>query len=116
MVEISCSNAPFVLEGAVAAGAVDQFSEIHDRAMGEGSEPTAVAQPPGVGAADLAAPFVDHFAQAPDEAGVRMPPQDLELPAEPVDVIYLCFPNNPTGAVASYQTMLAPCSNEWIAR
>lgn len=24
-----------------------------------------------------------------------------ELPAEPVDVVYLCFPNNPTGAVAT---------------
>ncbi|PHX85784.1 MAG: LL-diaminopimelate aminotransferase [Synechococcus sp. Baikal-G1] len=24
-----------------------------------------------------------------------------EIPAEPVDLIYLCFPNNPTGAVAS---------------
>ncbi|AAQ00699.1 MULTISPECIES: LL-diaminopimelate aminotransferase [Prochlorococcus] len=26
---------------------------------------------------------------------------EAELPSEPVDLIYLCFPNNPTGAVAS---------------
>jgi LL-diaminopimelate aminotransferase len=26
-----------------------------------------------------------------------------QIPAEPVDLIYLCFPNNPTGAVASRQ-------------
>ena len=29
------------------------------------------------------------------------------LPDRPVDVIYLCFPNNPTGAVASKQTLKA---------
>jgi LL-diaminopimelate aminotransferase len=28
-----------------------------------------------------------------------------DLPAEPVDVIYLCYPNNPTGAVASRETL-----------
>jgi LL-diaminopimelate aminotransferase len=28
-----------------------------------------------------------------------------ELPTEPVDVIYLCFPNNPTGAVASREQL-----------
>ena len=28
-----------------------------------------------------------------------------ELPPEPVDVIYLCYPNNPTGATASRQTL-----------
>ena len=28
-----------------------------------------------------------------------------DLPPEPVDVIYLCFPNNPTGGVASRQTL-----------
>ena len=28
-----------------------------------------------------------------------------DVPSEPVDVIYLCFPNNPTGAVASKETL-----------
>lgn len=28
-----------------------------------------------------------------------------ELPAEPVDMIYLCYPNNPTGAVATKQQL-----------
>ena len=28
-----------------------------------------------------------------------------ELPAEPVDLIYLCYPNNPTGVVASKETL-----------
>jgi LL-diaminopimelate aminotransferase len=28
-----------------------------------------------------------------------------ELPTEPVDLIYLCFPNNPTGTVASRETL-----------
>ena len=28
-----------------------------------------------------------------------------DLPAEPVDIIYLCFPNNPTGAVASREQL-----------
>lgn len=28
-----------------------------------------------------------------------------ELPAEPVDLIYLCYPNNPTGTVASRETL-----------
>lgn len=28
-----------------------------------------------------------------------------ELPAEPVDLIYLCFPNNPTGAVATREQL-----------
>jgi LL-diaminopimelate aminotransferase len=28
-----------------------------------------------------------------------------DLPAEPVDLIYLCFPNNPTGAVASKEIL-----------
>lgn len=28
-----------------------------------------------------------------------------ELPTEPVDVIYLCYPNNPTGTVASKETL-----------
>lgn len=28
-----------------------------------------------------------------------------EMPAEPVDIIYLCFPNNPTGAVASREQL-----------
>ncbi len=28
-----------------------------------------------------------------------------ELPREPVDIIYLCFPNNPTGAVASKEIL-----------
>ncbi len=32
-----------------------------------------------------------------------------ELPPEPVDVIYLCFPNNPTGAVATRQTL-----QQWV--
>jgi LL-diaminopimelate aminotransferase len=32
-----------------------------------------------------------------------------ELPAEPVDIIYLCFPNNPTGAVASREQL-----SEWV--
>jgi len=32
------------------------------------------------------------------------------LPADPVDVIYLCFPNNPTGAVADKQTLA-----QWVA-
>ena len=30
-----------------------------------------------------------------------------EIPSEPVDLIYLCFPNNPTGAVASKQQLTA---------
>ncbi len=30
-----------------------------------------------------------------------------ELPAEPVDLIYLCFPNNPTGATASKEQLQA---------
>ncbi|MBE9155223.1 LL-diaminopimelate aminotransferase [Cyanobium sp. LEGE 06113] len=30
-----------------------------------------------------------------------------QIPAEPVDLIYLCFPNNPTGAVASRQQLQA---------
>src|SRR5690606_3601971 len=35
------------------------------------------------------------------------PDNDFEpaLPAEPVDVIYLCYPNNPTGATASKATL-----------
>jgi len=33
-----------------------------------------------------------------------------EPPSEPVDVVYLCFPNNPTGSVAD-RTMLA----DWVA-
>ena len=32
-----------------------------------------------------------------------------QLPSEPADVIYLCFPNNPTGAVASRQVL-----QEWV--
>jgi len=28
-----------------------------------------------------------------------------DLPSEPVDVIYLCYPNNPTGAVATKETL-----------
>lgn len=28
-----------------------------------------------------------------------------ELPAQPVDIIYLCYPNNPTGAVATKETL-----------
>lgn len=32
------------------------------------------------------------------------------LPDKPVDVIYLCFPNNPTGAVASRETL-----EKWVA-
>lgn len=28
-----------------------------------------------------------------------------EIPAEPVDIIYLCFPNNPTGAVATKEVL-----------
>ncbi|MEZ6056195.1 MAG: LL-diaminopimelate aminotransferase [Planctomycetaceae bacterium] len=28
-----------------------------------------------------------------------------ELPSEPVDMIYLCYPNNPTGSVASRETL-----------
>lgn len=32
-----------------------------------------------------------------------------DLPREPVDVIYLCFPNNPTGAVASRQIL-----SQWV--
>ena len=32
------------------------------------------------------------------------------LPAEPVDVVYLCFPNNPTGAVASREQLAS-----WVA-
>jgi len=28
-----------------------------------------------------------------------------DLPQEPVDIIYLCYPNNPTGAVASRETL-----------
>lgn len=31
------------------------------------------------------------------------------LPTEPVDVVYLCYPNNPTGAVASRQTL-----TQWV--
>lgn len=30
-----------------------------------------------------------------------------DLPSQPVDVIYLCFPNNPTGTVATRQTLQA---------
>ncbi|MEO1001921.1 MAG: LL-diaminopimelate aminotransferase [Cyanobacteria bacterium J06638_7] len=30
-----------------------------------------------------------------------------QIPSEPVDLIYLCFPNNPTGAVASRQQLQA---------
>ena len=30
-----------------------------------------------------------------------------EIPSEPVDIIYLCFPNNPTGAVASREHLQA---------
>jgi len=33
-----------------------------------------------------------------------------ELPSEPVDVVYLCFPNNPTGAVASRAVL-----ESWVA-
>jgi len=33
-----------------------------------------------------------------------------ELPSEPVDVVYLCFPNNPTGAVASRSVL-----ETWVA-
>lgn len=33
-----------------------------------------------------------------------------ELPTAPIDVIYLCFPNNPTGAVASREQLSA-----WVA-
>jgi LL-diaminopimelate aminotransferase len=32
-----------------------------------------------------------------------------EVPAEPVDLIYLCFPNNPTGA-----TITKPALKEWV--
>jgi len=32
-----------------------------------------------------------------------------ELPKSPVDIIYLCFPNNPTGAVATKEIL-----NEWV--
>jgi len=32
-----------------------------------------------------------------------------ELPSEPVDLIYLCYPNNPTGTVASRQTL-----KQWV--
>jgi LL-diaminopimelate aminotransferase len=32
-----------------------------------------------------------------------------ELPAEPVDMIYLCYPNNPTGAVATKEQL-----KEWV--
>lgn len=28
-----------------------------------------------------------------------------ELPSQPVDIVYLCYPNNPTGAVASRETL-----------
>jgi LL-diaminopimelate aminotransferase len=31
------------------------------------------------------------------------------LPTDPVDIIYLCFPNNPTGAVASRETL-----TQWV--
>jgi LL-diaminopimelate aminotransferase len=31
------------------------------------------------------------------------------LPTEPVDVVYLCYPNNPTGAVASRETL-----QQWV--
>jgi LL-diaminopimelate aminotransferase len=33
-----------------------------------------------------------------------------ELPSEPVDLIYLCYPNNPTGVVASHETLA-----KWVA-
>ena len=33
-----------------------------------------------------------------------------DVPAEPVDLIYLCFPNNPTGAVASREVLA-----KWVA-
>lgn len=33
-----------------------------------------------------------------------------ELPAEPVDLVYLCFPNNPTGVVASAEELA-----RWVA-
>lgn len=33
-----------------------------------------------------------------------------ELPQEPVDVVYLCFPNNPTGSVASKEEL-----GKWVA-
>ncbi len=33
-----------------------------------------------------------------------------DLPAEPVDLVYLCFPNNPTGATASREQLAA-----WVA-
>ncbi len=32
-----------------------------------------------------------------------------ELPSEPVDLIYLCYPNNPTGTVASRETL-----RQWV--
>lgn len=32
-----------------------------------------------------------------------------ELPSEPVDMIYLCYPNNPTGVVASKETL-----QQWV--
>jgi LL-diaminopimelate aminotransferase len=32
-----------------------------------------------------------------------------DLPAEPVDLIYLCFPNNPTGATATRETL-----QQWV--
>ena len=32
-----------------------------------------------------------------------------ELPAEPVDIIYLCYPNNPTGTVATRETL-----QQWV--
>jgi len=33
-----------------------------------------------------------------------------DLPTEPVDIIYLCFPNNPTGAVATKEIL-----SKWVA-
>ena len=33
-----------------------------------------------------------------------------EIPKEKVDIVYLCYPNNPTGAVASRETLV-----EWVA-
>ncbi len=34
---------------------------------------------------------------------------EVELPKEPVDLIYLCYPNNPTGAVISFEKL-----QEWV--
>lgn len=55
------------------------------------------------GPADDSGRFADLVYLPVTEANEFVP----ELPSAPVDVIYLCYPNNPTGTVASRETLQA---------